>query len=111
MQMPDLLLTVYDYFDKKRTVGQERRGSGNSNAHSQLDVLSNLGLESRHLAKPTTQNHQMTKLISHESACADKEVIKPSVERKVQGFLENEIDRCIEVKWNSERLKTRHESF
>ena len=50
-------------------------------------------------------------MISQDPTCKDEGVVKPSVERKVDGFLEDEIDRCLDAQWNPEIFKTKRESY
>ena len=84
MQIPDLLLNLYDYLGKKRIVKQARRWRAHLNEHHHIDVVSDLGLEPRNSTKPISQKHTKWGLISQESTYKDKEVIKISVERKVE---------------------------
>ena len=58
MQIPDLLLNLYDYLDEKRIVQQARQRRAHSNVQRQLDVVSNPGLEVENAAEQITQNHQ-----------------------------------------------------
>ena len=102
---------VYDYVGKKRVVEQAWRVHVHPNSHPQLDTVSNLGLKFRNSEKPITQRHQTRKMISQDPTCKDEVVVKSSVERKVDGFLEDEIDRCLDAQWNPEIFKTRRESF
>ena len=88
---------VYDYVGKKRVVEQAWRVHVHPNSHPQLDTVSNLGLKFRNSKIPITQNHQTLKMISQDPKCKDEEVAKSSVERKVDGFLDAEIDRCFGV--------------
>ena len=101
---------VYDYYGKKRLEKQTRRVRTHSKSHRQLDAVTNLGLKFRNSEKPITQRHQTPKMISQDPKCKD-EVVKSSVERKVDGFLEDAIDRCLDAQWNPEIFKTRRESF
>ena len=100
---------VYDYFGKKRLEEQTRRVRTHSKSHRQIDAVTNLGLRFRNSEKPIT--HQTRKMISQVPTCKDEGVVKSSVERKVDGFLEDEIDRCLDLQWNPEIFKTRRESF
>ena len=102
---------VYDYFGKKQLEEQTRRVRTHSKSHRQLDAVTNLGLRFRNSEKPITQRHQTRKMISQDPTCKDEGVVKSSVERKVDGFLEDEIDRCLDAQWNPEIFKTRRESF
>ena len=102
---------VYDYYGKKRLEKQTRRVRTHSKGHRQLDVVTNLGLKFRNSEKPITQRQQTRKMISQDPTCKDEGLVKSSVERKVDGFLEDEVDRCLDAQWNPELLKTRRESF
>ena len=97
VQLPDLLLNLYDYLDEKRIVRQERQRRAHSNVQQQLDVISNPGLEVENSAEQITQDHQTSTLPSQESTYIDEEAIKSAVQRRVEYFLENEVDRCMDV--------------
>ena len=88
---------VYDYIGKKWLEEQTRRVRTHSKSHRQLDAVTNLGLKFRNSEKPITQRHQTRQMISQDPKCKDEEVAKSSVERKVDGFLDAEIDRCFGV--------------
>ena len=111
IQIPDLLLIAYDYFEKRRITDQARRAGKTSNIQSQFDVASNFGLKLRNSTEPITQRPHICKVAPKEAHFRDEEVVKVSDEQEIRDILDNERDRRIAAQSNQGCLQSRRESL
>ena len=100
IQIPDLLVIAYDYFEKRRISEQACPEVAHSNSHSKLDVASNHSLKLRNSTEQITQSHQISNVVPKEAHYENEAAVELSAEQEIDDILGNEMDRYIATQSN-----------